>query len=48
VESLRLELHTLVAGAFRRKMSIEKSVNFLRPVGTILLRPVTGIRAAAD
>ena len=27
-------------------MSIEKSVNFLRPVGTILLQPVTGIRAA--
>jgi hypothetical protein len=34
VKSLRLELHTLVAGAYRRKESIEKSVNFLQPGGT--------------
>jgi hypothetical protein len=29
VKSLRLELQTLVGGAFLRKMSIEKSVSFL-------------------
>jgi hypothetical protein len=30
-----LELYTLAAGTFWRKMSIEKSVNFLQPGGTI-------------
>ena len=47
VKSLRLELHTLVAGAFRRKMSIEKSVNFLQPGGTFSCGR-SGIRAARD
>jgi hypothetical protein len=35
--SLHWKLHTLKAGAFWRKMSIEKSVNFLQPGGTFLL-----------
>jgi len=46
VRSLRLELYTLIAGAFWRKMSIEKSVNFLQPRGTFSCG--SGVRAAND
>ena len=41
-----MELYTLIAGAFWRKMSIEKSVNFLQPRGTFSCG--SGVRAAND
>jgi hypothetical protein len=52
VKTLRLELHTLIAGAFWKKMSIEKNVNFLNARSSsaeLLLRTVNnGHKAARD